>query len=69
MYATGAGLLTPNVGAAFESVVVGRFHEFTTNQAMVTTPLSMVSAPNSPAGATGKKSVFDRALIYFKVEA
>lgn len=68
LYATDAGLLTPNVAEAFESVVVGRFIEFTTNRAMVTTPLSMVSAPNSPQGATGKKPVFDRVLLRFKVE-
>lgn len=68
LYATALGKLTPDVSEAFESVVVARFIEFTTNQSRVTSPLSMVSAPNSPVGSTGKKNTFDRVLIHFRLE-
>lgn len=70
LYATAAGLLTPTVGNAFESVVVGRFIEFTDGGQKVTTPHSLVSAKNSPSGntdwATG--SEFTQAVIFFDVE-
>jgi len=69
LYATTAGLLTPNVSVAFESVVVGRFVEFTDNRSKVATPKSMTSATNSPYGVTSTKSVFDRVLFRFMVEA
>jgi hypothetical protein len=52
LYATSAGLLTPTVGSAFESVVVGRFLEFATNGSLVTSNVGMVTALNSPSGAT-----------------
>lgn len=68
LYATDAGKLTPNVGEAFDSIVVARFLEFTTNRSKVSTPVSMVSASNSPVGSAGKKGVFDRVLIRFGVE-
>lgn len=47
LYATSAGLLTPTVGSAFESIVVGRFMEFCTDGALVTTPASLVTV-NAP---------------------
>jgi hypothetical protein len=50
LYATTAGLLTPNSGAAFEAVAVGRFIEFETNGSLVTTPNRLVAALNSPSG-------------------
>lgn len=68
LYATTAGLLTPNVALAFESLVVARFIEFTDNKSKVTTPKSMTNAANSPYGASNYKGVFDRALIYFNIE-
>jgi hypothetical protein len=57
------------VSVAFESVVVGRFVEFTDNRSKVATPKSMTSATNSPYGVTSTKSVFDRVLFRFMVEA
>lgn len=57
LYATSAGLLTPNGAAAFEAVEVGRFIEFTTNGSFVTTPSDLVT------GATN----FTQAVLRFKV--
>jgi hypothetical protein len=52
LYATTAGLLTPNSGAAFETVVLARFLNFETwkGGSLVTTPTFLVSAVNSPVG-------------------
>ena len=50
LFATSAGLLTPTVGSAFENVVLARFLNFETNGSLVTTPVSLVSAANSPVG-------------------
>jgi len=58
LYATSAGLLTPTVGSAVDSTVVGRFIEFTTNGSLVTTPSDLVT------GATE----FTQAVIRFHVE-
>ena len=49
LYATTAGLLTPNSGAAFEAVAVARFVAFETNGSLVTTPNNLVAAINGPA--------------------
>lgn len=38
LYATATGLLTTQVGLAFENIVIARFVEFTTNGSLVTTP-------------------------------
>jgi hypothetical protein len=67
LYATAAGLLTPNVSAAFESVVVGRFIQFQTNGSLVTTPNSLVAATNVPAGnvASTIGSPFVQAEFWF----
>lgn len=65
LYATTAGLLTPNVGAAFEAVVVGRFVEFTTDGTLVKTPSYLVSALNSPSGASAALLGFTQAVIHF----
>ena len=69
LYATSGGLLTPAVGSAFESIVVGRFLEFATNGSLVNTPKSLTSALNSPSGSasTGAGS-FAQAVFHFKVE-
>jgi hypothetical protein len=44
IWATSAGLLTPNTGAKFEDVVVGRFVDFETNGSLVQTPNKLVTA-------------------------
>lgn len=65
LYATTAGLLTPNIGSSFEAVAVARFIEFQTNGSLVTTPNFLVSADNSPTGTVGQRMVFDSAVIWF----
>ena len=52
LYATADGLLTPDVAKAFEAVSVGRFVNFETHKggSLVTTPVHLVSAANSPVG-------------------
>jgi hypothetical protein len=71
LYATSAGLLTPNVGAAFESVVVGRFVDFETNGSLVTTPNRLVAALNSPGGEVSSVTArsFSFATFYFNPAA
>lgn len=69
LYATTAGLLTPNVSAAFEVLVVGRFLEFATNGSVVTSPLSLVQSLNSPTGSPSVIRPFDRAVFYFGIES
>lgn len=59
LYATAAGKLTPTVGSAFESIVVGRFIEFTTNGSYVNTPADLV---------TGTSGNFTQAVLRFMVE-
>lgn len=68
LYATAAGLLTPNSGAAFESVVVGRFISFETNGSLVTTPNHLVAALNSPSGTVEQARQFSFATFMFHVE-
>lgn len=63
LYATTAGLLTPNAGAAFETVVVGRFIDFETNGSLVNTPNNLVS------GLTGSLGQFAFATFYFNPPA
>ncbi|HLG27623.1 MAG TPA: hypothetical protein VI423_07545 [Paenisporosarcina sp.] len=65
LYATSAGLLTPAVGSAFESVIVARFIEFETNGSLVTTREDMISALNSPTGGVAAKVPFVHAVIHF----
>jgi hypothetical protein len=65
LYATTAGLLTPNSGAAFEAVVVGRFVSFDTNGSLVTTPNKLVSALNSPTGSAETTRQFAFATFFF----
>lgn len=68
LYATAAGLLTPNAGAAFEAVVVGRFIEFAPNGSLVTTPLGQVQAANSPSGSSAPGAQFDVAIFTWHPE-
>jgi hypothetical protein len=69
LYASNAGLLTPNSGIAFELIALGRFVEFEFYQggSLVTTPLSLISAANSPSYALGAPQLqnFARAMVYF----
>lgn len=69
LYATAAGLLTPNISAAFESVVVGRFLEFATNGSRVTTTVDMVTAQNSPVGSGSAVKAFTRAIFSFNPQS
>jgi hypothetical protein len=68
LYATSAGLLTPNVSAAFESVVLGRFIEFTSDGSLVSTTRNMVQALNSPTGASAPGANFTQAVFYWNPE-
>ena len=68
LYATAAGLLTPAVGSAFEAVVVGRFVEFQPSGSLVTTPVSLTQALNSPVGATAPGAQFTEAVFHFNPE-
>lgn len=65
LYATTAGLLTPNSGVAFESVVVGHFAEFETNGSLVNTPVHLISAPNSPVGGNPQPTALAFAVFHF----
>lgn len=66
LYATTAGLLTPNSGAAFQTVTVARFVEFQSNGSLVNTPNRLVSALNSPTGTlTDPARTFAFAVIQF----
>lgn len=64
------GVLTPDVSAAFEAVVVARFVEFSTNGSLVTTPNFLVAAANSPSGSQGvpARVAFTQAVIHFDPE-
>lgn len=54
LYATAAGLLTPDSTKSFQaSRVVGYFSEFRTKGSLVSTPLKLIQALNSPSNATG----------------
>lgn len=69
LYATAAGLLTPNSGAAFQAVVVARFLEFTGDGSLVTSPRSLVQALNSPSGtSTAPAAQFTQAVIHWNPE-
>jgi hypothetical protein len=68
LYATTAGLLTPDDTAAFEqgpALIVARFVEFTTDQSLVTTPAHLVSAVNSPTGSTGVTMAMTQAIFHW----
>lgn len=68
LYATSAGLLTPNNGSAFEAVEVGYFLNFDgwKGGSLVTTPVHLVSAANSPVGQGQPQTAqYYRALIHF----
>ncbi|MCZ2224535.1 MAG: hypothetical protein LC122_13000 [Chitinophagales bacterium] len=68
LYATAAGLLTPNAAAAFEAVVVARFISFESSQSFVTSNINMVQALNSPSGASALPKSLEFALIHWNPE-
>lgn len=64
LFATAAGLLTPNAAASFEAgLVVARFVEFATEQTLVTTPVSLASALNSPPGNPAQQQRLTQAVF------
>ncbi len=68
LYATATGLLTPAVGSAFENFKLGRFLNFESKAggALVTTPVTLVVAANSPSGiAYAQTNGIARALFWF----
>lgn len=69
LYATSAGLLTPDAGSQFENVVLARFIEFTGNGSLVTSTKSLVEALNSPTGtSTSPAAEFTQAVIHWHPE-
>jgi len=72
LYATSAGLLTPDVTSSFDTanLVVARFVEFSTNGSLVTTPNYLVAAANSPSGSLGAPAqvAFTQAVVHFDPE-
>lgn len=68
LYATTTGKLTPNVSAAFETIIVGRFVRFVTSGSLVNTQEANRSAPNSPVGLNVNKKGFIGAELFFGVE-
>lgn len=68
LYATAAGLLTPNAAVAFEALVVGRLLEFTTDGSLVRTSQYLVSALNSPTGLPASPFSFTHAVFHFRIE-
>jgi hypothetical protein len=69
LYATAAGLLTPNsalsFGASATADIVGRFVEFETNGSLVNTPNKLVAALNSPSGAQSSVGLGSFAFAVF----
>jgi hypothetical protein len=68
LYASAAGLLTPYLPLAFENYTIARFMNFESAKGgtLVTTPINLVSAKNSPVGVGQPQGFkFARALIHF----
>jgi hypothetical protein len=65
LYATTAGLLTPNTSAKFENVSVGRFVSLDTNGSLVTSQNYLVTALNSPTGSAAPSRAFTFATFFF----
>lgn len=65
LYATTAGLLTPDTNSQFENYVVARFVEFQASGSLVTTPKSLVAALNSPTGGSAPSAQFTDVVIHF----
>jgi hypothetical protein len=70
LYATAAGKLTTTGGSKFTNCpVVARFIEFSSNKSLVTTPLNLAQAYNSPSGsvAATAANLFTEAVILWGV--
>jgi hypothetical protein len=65
LFATTAGLLTPNTGNRFENVTVARFVEFATEGSLVTTGSGAVGT--GVIAAPGGFSAFTRAVFHYQV--
>lgn len=66
LYATSAGLLTPDSGSDFGGdVVVARFVDFQTNGSLVNTPNFLTAALNSPSGYGPVKMNMTQAVIWY----
>jgi len=68
LYATAAGLLTPAVGSAVDTLVLGRFIEFSPSGSLVTTPASLTQALNSPTGSAALGAQFAQAVFHWNPE-
>lgn len=70
LFATAAGLLTPDAGAAFEATTLARFIEFSDTGSLVTSTLSLVQALNSPSGtSTTPAASFTQAIFHWNPES
>jgi len=65
LYATSAGLLTPDSSSKFEDVAVARFVDFQTNGSLVNTPNFLTAALNSPSGGSPVKTNVTQAIIWY----
>jgi hypothetical protein len=68
LYATSAGLLTPNSASSFAGaglMPIGQFVSFETNSSLVNTPSYKVAALNSPGTSVAKAKTFKFAVIRF----
>ena len=70
LFATATGLLTPDAASAFDggALTIARFIEFTTNGSLVNTPVTLVSALNSPSGQAAVAVTYTEAVIHFHCE-
>lgn len=68
LYASTAGLLTPN-SSGVTGNLCGRFVEFQTNGSLVTSSNHLVTALNSPSGSAAPTKTFAFAVFYFNPSA
>lgn len=72
LYATDAGLLTPNGDSSFDGTdnsPVGTFVSFETNGSLVNTPNKLAQALNSPSGSPAPSKSFKYAVFFFNPKA
>lgn len=65
LYATSAGLLTPDSSARVSTYVAARFVSFETDRTLVTTPNRLVAALNSPGNSSAYTPTFTVAVYHF----
>lgn len=68
LYASTAGLLTPN-SSGVTGNLCGRFVEFQTSGSLVTSSNHLVTALNSPSGSAAPTKTFSFAVFYFNPSA